>query len=117
MAISSFGRIRARVIGIAVMLVASLSLSLVQPPPAAALEVRENYYYNYFKSEATCSARGQQLYALYTDIKLFQCYRHAGQTKWSMRVYLDDGTGCRVADMELALEPQRALEPIHPMCA
>lgn len=82
-----------------VALVTTGVLLLGTATSSSAIAIRDNYYHNYFKTEATCRARGNVEKQLYPDIIMFWCYRNAGEPKWSMRVALDDGLGCSPAPL------------------
>lgn len=76
--------------------VMAIGIATLAPPPAEALRIAYKYYGNWFYSLTSCKNRGQWLLKSQPDWLSFRCYRDAGDSKWSMDAYIDDGTGCIV---------------------
>lgn len=117
---STLPKVRARIAALALGITALVGgTMLVSPPaPAQAVGIHSDYYYNYFKSNATCEARGKEMVRTIARWIGYRCWKYNGHSKWSMDLFYDDGLGCRMipaADPRTVLREQSAAE-IAPMC-
>lgn len=97
MAVQSIKSSFRRVAGFVACCFVALGFVVVSAAPSQAVGVSYDYYHNYFYSAETCKARGNTLIRENNPYFSYYCHRHAGQTKWSMDLFYEDGFGCFVA--------------------